>query len=154
MRSSACLTLALAVPLAFTTGCSSPKPPAASAADYADSVPPASWRDPSAGKETRSSAMVAVGTALISVSGTMLPIGTIVSAAAGQNCVADPSGSSFTCTPSGSRLTGLGILVAAAGGLAIGIPLVVLGAQKVPIEIPRRAALTIGPTGAALSYDF
>ncbi len=97
--------------------------------------------------------MVVTGTVLISVAATMLPIGTVMSASAGQNCDSDVSGS-LICTPSAGRISGLGVLLAGAGGLAIGLPLVVLGAQKVPIEIPRRAAVTVGPTGAALRYDF
>jgi hypothetical protein len=152
MRSLACFALVLAAPLAFATGCSSAKPPD-SAADYADSGPPVGWRDPSVGKETRSGAMVVTGAVLVSVAATMLPIGTIISASAGQDCTTDPTGA-FTCQPDSGRITGIGILAAAAGGLAIGLPLIVLGAQKVPIEIPRRAAISVGPTGAALRYDF
>jgi hypothetical protein len=154
MRSSACLILALAAPLAFAAGCAEAQRPAGFPSAYAGSVTPASWRDPKVGKETRSSAMVATGTVLISVGATMLPIGTLMAESGAQDCVTDPTGNSFTCTPATSRLSGLGVLVAAAGALAVGIPLVVLGAQKVPIEIPRRAALTVGPAGASFRYDF
>jgi hypothetical protein len=152
MRSLACFALVIAAPLAFTTGCS--KPPPTSASDYAYNGPPIGWRDPSIGKETRSGAMVVTGSVVISIAATMLPIGSIMASAGGQDCVTDPTGSTLTCTPSAGIRSGLGVLVAAAGGLAIGIPLVVLGAQKVPIEIPRRAAVTLAPGGAALRYDF
>ena len=152
MRSLACVVVLLAAPLAFTTGCATP--PAASPVEYENNGPPIGWRDPSLGKETRSTAMVVTGTVLISVAATMLPIGTIISSAAGQDCTTDPTGSSLVCTPSAERITGLGVLAAAAGGLAVGIPLVVLGAEKVPVEIPRRAAISVGPTGAAIRYDF
>lgn len=152
MRSLACFALLIAAPLAFTTGCA--KPPPSTAADYAYNGPPIGWRDPSVGKETRSGAMVVTGAVVISVAATMLPIGSIMASAGGQDCTSDPTGSILTCTPSAVNRSGLGVLVAAAGGLAIGIPLVVLGAQKVPIEIPRRAAVTLAPGGAALRYDF
>jgi hypothetical protein len=142
----------VAAPLAFSTGCSKPSP--ASAADYEYSGPPVGWRDPSLGKETRSTAMVVTGSVLISVAATMLPIGSVIAASAGQDCVSDATGVNVVCTPSTGNLSGIGVLAAAAGGLAVGIPLVVLGAQKVPVEIPRRAAITVGPTGAALRYDF
>jgi hypothetical protein len=154
MRSLACFALVIAVPLAFSTGCAGAPTPAISPADYAANGPPVGWRDPSVGKETRSGAMVVTGAVLISVAATMLPIGTVMASAGGQDCITDPSGNSFTCTADAGRISGLGVLAAAAGGLAVGLPLVVLGAQKVPIEIPRRAALTVGPTGAALRYDF
>ena len=151
MRSLA--LFALAAPLAFATGCAG-APPAASPDDYAQSGPPVGWRDPRVGKETRSGAMVVTGVVMISVAGTMLPIGSVMSSSSSQDCVTDPTGTSFPCTPATSRKSGLGVLVAAAGSLAIGIPLVVLGAQKVPVEIPRRASLTVGPSGASLRYDF
>jgi hypothetical protein len=98
--------------------------------------------------------MVTTGIILTSVGATMLPIGSLMWAGAGQDCTSDPSFQSTVCEPSRSRFSGLGVLVAAAGGLAIGIPLMVLGAQKVPIEIPRRAALTVGPMSAGLRFDF
>ena len=98
--------------------------------------------------------MVATGIVLISVAATMLPIGTLMWANSGQDCVFDPQGLSSVCVPARSRISGIGVLAAAAGGFAIGIPLLVLGAQKVPIEIPRRAALMIGPTSAGLRFDF
>ena len=60
MRSLACFVLAVAAPLAFSTGCAKAKP-AASATDYEYSGPPVGWRDPSVGKETRSTAMVVTG---------------------------------------------------------------------------------------------
>lgn len=151
MRTLACFAL-LAAPLAFSTGCA--KPPPVSAADYEYSGPPVGWRDPSVGKETRSTGMVVTGAVLVSVAATMLPIGSIMAASAGQDCISDRTGASFVCQPSTEGLSGIGVLVAAAGGLAVGIPLVVLGAQKVPIEIPRRAAITVGPAGAGLRYDF
>lgn len=152
MRSLAWFALGVAAPLAFSTGCA--QPPPTSAADYEYSGPPVGWRDPSLGKETRSTAMVVTGIVLISVAATMLPVGSVIAASTGQDCVSDPTGVNLVCTPSTGNLTGIGVLAAAAGGLAIGIPLVVLGAQKVPVEIPRRAAITVGPTGAALRYDF
>jgi len=98
--------------------------------------------------------MVTTGAILLSVAATMLPIGTIVWTSAGQDCTSNFRGDASVCEPARSRLSGIGILAAAAGGLAVGIPLVVLGAQKVPIEIPRRAALSIGPASAALRFDF
>ncbi len=152
MRSLA--LFALAASLAFATGCAGSPPAAASPDDYAQNGPPVGWRDPRVGKETRSGAMVVTGVVMTSIAGTMLPIGSVMAASSSQDCVTDPSGASFTCTPAAARTTGLGVLVAAAGGLAIGIPLMVLGAQKVPVEIPRRASLTVGPTGAGLRYDF
>jgi hypothetical protein len=153
MRSSAWFALGLAAPLAFTASRAHADPPPDLPAGYISS-PPLGYRDPAVGKETRSSAMVASGIVLISVATTMLPIGTIVWSASGQDCISSPMGTSFTCQPARERFSGLGILVAAAGGLAIGIPLLVLGAQKVPIEVPRRAALTIGPASAGLRVDF
>jgi hypothetical protein len=152
MRSLACFAIVIAFPLAFATGCT--KPPPTTAADYAYSGPPIGWRDPSVGKETRSGAMVVTGAVLISVSATMLPIGSLMASSGRQDCTSDPTGTTLVCTPSAGIRSGLGVLAAAAGGLAIGIPFVVLGAQKVPIEIPRRAAITVGPMGAALRYDF
>lgn len=98
--------------------------------------------------------MITTGIVLISVSVTMLPIGSVLWSGAGEDCTSDPSFQSTVCAPARSRFSGLGVLVAAAGGLALGIPLVVLGAQKVPIEIPRRAALTVGPLSAGLRFDF
>ncbi len=152
MRSLACFALLIAAPLAFSSGCANPPP--TSPADYAYNGPPIGWRDPSVGKESRSGAMVVTGAIVISVAATMLPVGTVMASSSSQDCTFDPTGSTSVCVPSSGLRSGLGVLVAAAGGLAIGIPLVVLGAQKVPIEIPRRAAVTIGPTGAALRYDF
>ena len=152
MRALACFVLVVAVPLAFSSGCAKAQP-AASAADYEYSGPPVGWRDPSVGKETRSTAMVVTGAVLVSVAATMLPIGSVISSSAGQDCTSDPTGNTV-CVPSTGRITGIGVLVAAAGGLAVGIPLMVVGAQKVPVEIPRRAAITVGPTGASLRYDF
>ena len=98
--------------------------------------------------------MTTAGIVLVSVSVTMLPIGSILWAGAGQDCTSDPSFQSSVCEPARSRFSGLGVLLAAAGGLAVGIPLMVLGTQKVPIEIPRRAALTVGPMSAGLRFDF
>jgi hypothetical protein len=152
MRSLACFALVIAAPLAFATGCA--KPPPTSASDYAYNGPPIGWRDPSVGKENRSGAMVVTGAVLISVSATMLPIGSLMASSGRQDCITDPTGTTQTCSASAGIRSGLGVLAAAAGGLAIGIPLVVLGTQKVPIEIPRRAAITVGPGGAALRYDF
>jgi hypothetical protein len=154
IRSSASLALALVAPLAFATGCAKAPSPANSPADYQDNRPPRGWRDPAVGKEMRSSSMVASGIVLISLGATVMPIGSLVSASARQDCTFDSFGNSQSCKPSSERLSGLGVLVAGAGGLAIGIPLLVLGAQKVPIEIPRRSALTVGPTGASFRYDF
>ncbi len=151
MRSLACFALLIASPLAFATGCA--RPAATTAADYAYSGPPIGWRDPSLGKETRSNAMVITGAVLVSVAATMLPIGTVIASAGGQDCRSDPTGTSV-CVPSAERVGGVGVLAAAAGGLAVGIPLIVLGAQKIPVEIPRRAAITVGPTGASIRYDF
>jgi hypothetical protein len=151
MRSPALLALALVAPLACASGCAKPTP-ASSPADYEDNAPPRGWRDPAVGKETRSAGMVATGVVLISIGATMLPIGTTISAGAGRDCSFD--GSTQTCEPDPERLSGIGVLAAAAGALAVGIPLVVLGAQKVPIEIPRRSAFTVGPTGASFRYDF
>lgn len=151
MRALACFALVVFAPLAFTTGCA--KPRASSPEDFEYSGPPIGWRDPSLGKETRSTAMVVTGAVLVSVAATMLPIGSIISSSAGQDCTFDNAGNS-ACVPSTGRVTGIGVLAAAAGGLAVGIPLMVLGAQKVPVEIPRRAAITVGPTGAAIRYDF
>jgi len=154
MRSSALLALALVAPLAFATGCAKALSPANSPADHQDNSPPRGWRDPAAGKEMRSSGMVASGIALIAVGATMMPIGSVMSAGARQDCDFDNFGNSQSCRPSSELRTGIGVLIAGAGGLAIGIPLLVLGAQKVPIEIPRRSALTVGPTGASFRYDF
>lgn len=152
MRSLACFVLVVAAPLAFSTGCAKAKL-AGSAADYEYAGPPVGWRDPSVGKETRSTAMVVTGAVLVSVAATMLPIGTVISSSAGQDCTSDVTGNTV-CVPSTGRVTGIGVLAAAAGGLAVGIPLIVLGAQKVPVEIPRRAAVTLGPNGATLRCDF
>ncbi|MEP7124155.1 MAG: hypothetical protein ABJE95_24725 [Byssovorax sp.] len=152
MRSLACFALVVAAPLAFATGCS--KPPPTTAADYAYNGPPIGWRDPSLGKETRSGAMVVTGAVVVSIAATMLPIGSVMAASGRQDCITDPTGSTLTCTPSAGIRSGLGVLIAAAGGLAVGIPLMVLGAQKVPVEIPRRAAVVLTPGGAALRYDF
>lgn len=157
MRSSAWFALALAAPFALAPRLAHADPPPDQALGYADPAangPPVGWRDPSVGKETRSTSMVVVGTILISVAATMLPIGTVMWSGAGQDCVSDATGQSFTCVPARERLSGIGVLCAAAGGLAVGLPLVVLGAQKVPIEIPRRASLIVGPTGASFRYDF
>ena len=154
IRSSASLALALVAPLAFATGCAKAPSSANSPADYQDNTPPRGWRDPAVGKEMRSSGMVVSGIALISVGATMMPIGSVVSASARQDCNFNNFGNSQSCVPSSGRLFGIGVLIAGAGGLVIGIPLLVLGAQKVPIEIPRRSALTIGPTGASFRYDF
>lgn len=154
MRSSALLALALVAPLAFATGCAKPPIQASSADDVQDNAPPRGWRDPAVGKETRSAGMVATGVVLISLGATMLPIGSFMSANAGESCTFDDFGGTQSCEPRGERLSGIGILAAASGALAVGIPLVVLGAQKVPIEIPRRSAITVGPTGASFRYDF
>jgi hypothetical protein len=155
LRPSASLPLALVASLAFASGCASSAgaPAPVSPADYEASRPPPGWRDPAVGKETRSSGMVAAGVVLISLGATALPIGTSLATDTSQDCNSDPTGN-FTCVPSGARLGGLGVLAAGAGALAVGIPLLVLGAQKVPIEIPRRSALTVGPTGASFRYDF
>src|SRR4051794_22765262 len=134
MRTLACFALVVAAPLAFATGCAS-KPPPYSALDYEYSGPPVGWRDPSVGKETRSTGMVVTGAVLISVAATMLPIGSIMAASAGQDCTSDRTGMILVCQPATEGLSGLGVLAAAAGGLAVGIPLVVLGAQKIPVEI-------------------
>lgn len=154
MRSSASLALALVAPLAFASGCAAAPTQASSPADYEANAPPPGWRDPSIGKETRSSGMVAAGVVLISIGATMMPIGSVMSGNAGRSCNFDDFGQSQGCQQSSERISGLGVLLAGAGGLAVGIPLVVLGAQKVPIEIPRRSALTVGPTGASFRYDF
>lgn len=154
MRSSASLALALVAPLAFATGCAKEPSQVSSPVDYEASRPPPGWRDPSVGKETRSAGMVAAGVVMISLGATMLPIGSMMSASARQDCSFDSFGNSLGCQPSPERLSGIGMLVAGAGGLAIGIPLVVLGAQKVPIEIPRRSAITVGPSGASFRHDF
>lgn len=151
IRASA--SLALLASLAFASGCAGAAPTASSPADLEANAPPRGWRDPSIGKEMRSSGMVAAGAVLISLGATALPIGSFMSANAGEDCTSDIRGS-FTCKPSGERLSGIGVLVAGAGGLAVGIPLLVLGAQKVPIEIPRRTAITVGPSGASFRYDF
>ncbi len=97
--------------------------------------------------------MVAAGVVAISLGATALPIGTALATDGSQDCNSDARGN-FTCVPSRARLSGIGVLAARAGGLAVGIPLLVLGAQKVPIEIPRRSALTVGPSGASFRYDF
>jgi hypothetical protein len=154
MRSPALLALALAAPLAFATGCSKPPTQANSANNFEYNAPPRGWRDPAIGKETRSSGMMASGIVLIAVGATMLPMGTAVSMNAGQSCEFDNFGNSRNCKPSSELFSGIGVLVAGAGALAVGIPLLVLGAQKVPIEIPRRSAFTVGPTGASFRYDF
>jgi hypothetical protein len=154
MRSSASLALALVAPLAFASGCANASAPARSPAEPVDNRPPPGWRDPSIGKETRSPGMVGAGIGLIAVGATMLPIGSLMWGNAGQTCSTDRFGNNLTCEPSRARLSGLGVVVAGAGGLAVGIPLLVLGAQKVPIEIPRRSALVVGPTGASFRCDF
>lgn len=153
LRPSPSLALALVTSLTFASGCATSAPAPMSPADYEASRPPRGWRDPAVGKETRSAGMVAAGVVLISLGVTALPIGTGMALDTSEDCNTDSRGN-FTCVPSGGRISGLGVLAAGAGALAAGIPLLVLGAQKVPIEIPRRSAFTVGPTGASFRYDF
>jgi hypothetical protein len=146
------LALALVASLPFASGCAGATPTASSPADQEPEPPPPGWRDPALGKEMRSASMVATGIVMISLGVTALPIGTLMATAGGQDCNSDETGN-FVCKPA-SNVSGLGVLAAGAGGLAVGIPLLVLGAQKVPVEIPRRSAITVGPTGASFRYDF
>src|SRR5689334_21206379 len=120
MRSSASLALALAALLALGSGCATaPSAPADSPACYQDTTPPPGWRDPSVGKETRSGGMVATGVVLISLGATMLPFGSLISAGAGRDCDFDEVGNTRSCKTSSENLSGIGMLVAGAGGLAV-----------------------------------
>ena len=61
----------------------------------------------------------------------------------------------------GRKATGAGLMIAGGVGIAVGIPLLVVGARKVPVKqdtqqqkAPEASFLRVGPRGASVRFAF
>jgi hypothetical protein len=104
--------------------------------------------------ERRSSGMMTGGIVLISAGGLGIIIGSTVALSAGSSCTFDFTGS---CTRDTSAQTaGYGAMIGGIISLAVGIPLLVYGAKKVPArgDVPPRAAWVGAPAGQGWQWKF
>lgn len=83
-------------------------------------------------KERRSSGMMAGGIVMISVGGLGLIIGSALALSSGSSCSFDFSGSCSRDT--GAQTAGYGMMIGGIISVAVGIPLLVYGAKKVPVR--------------------
>ena len=105
-------------------------------------------------RERRSPGMMAGGIVLISVGGLGLIIGSALTLSAGSSCTFDFTGN---CTRDTSAQTaGYGMMIGGLIAAGVGIPLLVYGVKKVPVqgEVPPQAAWIGAPAGQGWQWKF
>jgi hypothetical protein len=110
-------------------------------------------------KERRSSGMMTGGIVVLSAGGLAMAIGGVMVAGASSHCTFNFDSPNFCTTDTSTQTTGYGILIGGIIGVAVGIPLLVYGAKKVPVKVdgaPEAAtAKWVGaPGGAGWQWKF
>lgn len=115
-------------------------------------------QDPSAGKERRSTGMMVGGIALISVGGLVTLVGSFAVIGAGTSKTVTCDVNSCFSTETGGGALGAGLIIGGLVGIAAGIPMLVYGAKKVPIDpaaaAPAAAKWVGAPGGAGWQWKF
>ena len=117
--------------------------------------------EPLVQKQRRSSGMMAGGIVLLSAGGLAMAIGAVVALSVSSQCAFNFSIDSGCQTDTSTQTTGYGMMIGGLIGVAVGIPLLVYGAKKVPVKAegaPEAAFATpkwIGaPGGAGWQWKF
>ena len=105
--------------------------------------------------ERRSTGMMVGGIVLLSAGGLAMVIGSSVALTSSTGCTFN----GFCSSGEGSQAVGYGVLIGGAVALAVGIPMLIYGAKKVPARPEAATALAapawIGaPGGAGWSWQF
>lgn len=117
--------------------------------------------EPPVPKERRSSGMMGGGIALVSAGGLAMAIGAVVALDASSHCDFSFSFDTVCHTDTAAQTAGYGVLIGGIVAVAVGIPLLVYGAKKVPVKADAApaAALAIpkwvgAPGGAGWQWKF
>lgn len=109
--------------------------------------------------ERRSTGMMVGGVVLLSVGGLGLVIGSSLALSSSASTTCDFRFGGCSSSSGGSQTAGYGVLIGGAIAVAVGIPLLIYGAKKVPARAedptaPSPSAWIGAPGGAGWSWHF